>query len=163
MKRSSSTNSSNTIPTPSSSELSASIERRASGRFRVVVHFGLHPITGKRLRSTYMFDTEREAIIFRDTLLQEPSRLLARIRRQLEVDTLPPPPGYPERRFFLIRGRQVMLDSDVAQMFGTRTGLLNQAVSRNHRRFPDDFAFRLTSEEADRLRSLGIVKRPGQG
>src|SRR5262249_48910207 len=104
-----------------------------------------------------------EAIIFRDTLLQEPSRLLARIRRQLEVDTLPPPPGYPERRLFLIRGRQVMLDSDVAQMFGTRTGLLNQAVSRNHRRFPDDFAFRLTSEEADRLRSLGIVKRPGQG
>jgi hypothetical protein len=68
-----------------------------------------------------------------------------------------------ERRIYLIRGQRVMLDADVAQIFGTRTGILNQAVSRNRRRFPDDFAFRLTSTEIARLRDLGAVEPARRG
>jgi hypothetical protein len=115
------------------------------------------------LRLSRTFDTEREALIFRDTLVAEPSSLLASIRHQLQVAALPSPPGYSERRIYLIRGQQVMLDADVAELFGIRTGSLNQAVSRNRQRFPDDFAFRLTPEELARLRSLGAVKPLGHG
>jgi hypothetical protein len=64
---------------------------------------------------------------------------------------------------YLVRGQHVMLDADVAKMFGTRTGWLNQTVSRHRQRFPEDFAFRLTPDEVAGLRSLGAVKPPGQG
>jgi hypothetical protein len=56
-----------------------------------------------------------------------------------------------------------MLDADVAKLFGIRTGWLNQAVTRNRERFPEDFAFHLNSDEISGFRSLGAVKRPGQG
>jgi len=52
-----------------------------------------------------------------------------------------------ERRIFLIRGRKVMLDSDLAELYQVRTGALNQAVRRNLDRFPEDFMFQLNEEE----------------
>ena len=53
----------------------------------------------------------------------------------------------------VIRGQQVMLDSDLAMLYGVETKALNQAVKRNINRFPEDFMFQLTKEEACRSRS----------
>ena len=58
-----------------------------------------------------------------------------------------------EKAILLIRGHKVMLDSDLAELYGVATKVLNQAVARNGKRFPVDFMFRLTAEEAEALRS----------
>lgn len=52
-----------------------------------------------------------------------------------------------ESRIFLVRGQKVILDRDLAVLYGTTTRLVNQAVRRHARRFPDDFMFPLTREE----------------
>jgi len=52
-----------------------------------------------------------------------------------------------ERKIFLIRGRRVMLDRDLAELYGVETRDLNKAVKRNIDRFPEDFMFQLTNEE----------------
>jgi hypothetical protein len=54
---------------------------------------------------------------------------------------------------YVIRGQKVMLDSDLAKLYGVETKALNQAIKRNLRRFPDDFMFRLSFEEHEILRS----------
>ena len=54
-----------------------------------------------------------------------------------------------QRRILLIRGHKVMLDSDLAELYGVETRVLNQAVKRNSERFPGDFIFRLTREEIE--------------
>ncbi len=56
-----------------------------------------------------------------------------------------------ERAIYLIRGHKVMLDVDLAALYGVTTGNLNKAVARNVGRFPEDFMFRLTAEEFERL------------
>ena len=53
----------------------------------------------------------------------------------------------------VIRGQQVMLDADLAMLYGVETKALNQAVKRNINRFPDDFRFQLTKDEVVALRS----------
>jgi hypothetical protein len=58
-----------------------------------------------------------------------------------------------EPRILLIRGQRVILDADLAGLYGTTTRVLNQAVKRNLDRFPADFVLRLTAEETDFLRS----------
>ena len=57
-----------------------------------------------------------------------------------------------ERRILLIRGHRVMLDADLAEMYGVETKTLNQAVRRNLERFPEGFMFQLTREEYRSLR-----------
>ncbi len=57
-----------------------------------------------------------------------------------------------ERRIFLIRGEKVMLDSDLAEMYGVVTKTLNRAVRRNRERFPSDFMFELRVKEIALLR-----------
>jgi len=57
-----------------------------------------------------------------------------------------------ERRILLIRGQKVMLDSDLAELYGVPTKSLNLAVKRNGDRFPEDFAFQLSDQEAADLR-----------
>ena len=57
----------------------------------------------------------------------------------------------------VIRGQRVMLDSDLAGFYGVATKVLNQAVRRNQHRFPEDFAFRLTTEEFASLRSQTVT------
>lgn len=52
-----------------------------------------------------------------------------------------------ERSILMIRGQKVMLDRDLAQLYGVETRVLNQAVRRNIVRFPGDFIFQLTKEE----------------
>jgi ORF6N domain len=56
-----------------------------------------------------------------------------------------------ERRIIVMRGRKVMLDSDLASLYGVTTGNLNLAVRRNPSRFPEDFMFRLTRQEVENL------------
>jgi len=56
-----------------------------------------------------------------------------------------------EERIFLIRGQKVMLDRDLASLYGVETRIMNQAVRRNIKRFPDDFMFELTREEIMRI------------
>jgi len=51
-----------------------------------------------------------------------------------------------------IRGQRVILDADLARVYGVPTKILNKALSRNPRRFPADFAFQLTAEECKNLR-----------
>src|SRR5437588_11495664 len=57
-----------------------------------------------------------------------------------------------ERRILLIRGQKVMLDADLAELYGVPTKSLNLAVKRNAERFPEDFMFQLTGDEAAGLR-----------
>ncbi|MFA5804285.1 MAG: ORF6N domain-containing protein [Melioribacteraceae bacterium] len=56
-------------------------------------------------------------------------------------------------KIFLLRGEKVLLDSDLAELYGVEAKKLNQAVKRNIERFPNDFMFRLTTEEYKILRS----------
>jgi hypothetical protein len=60
--------------------------------------------------------------------------------------------GRVERVILVVRGQRVMLDADLAVLYGVETKELNRAVKRNAIRFPDDFMFQLTDEEADNLR-----------
>jgi hypothetical protein len=66
-----------------------------------------------------------------------------------------------ERRIYLIRGEKVMLDYDLAVLYGVDTGALNRAVKRNRDRFPEDFMFQLDAAEWERLRcQIGISNTP---
>ena len=65
-----------------------------------------------------------------------------------------------ENKIFLMRKQKVMLDRDLAELYGVTTGNLNKAVSRNLDRFPADFMFQLAKKEADSLRfQFGSLKR----
>lgn len=64
-------------------------------------------------------------------------------------------------KIYLIRGQKVMLDNDLAALYGVETRVLNQAVSRNIDRFPEDFMFRLTNEEYLNLMSQNVTSRWG--
>ena len=65
-------------------------------------------------------------------------------------------------KIYLIRGQKVMLDRDLAKLYGVNTKVLNQAVKRNLERFPDDFMFRLTLEEAECSRSQIVTLNRGK-
>ncbi len=64
-----------------------------------------------------------------------------------------------ERKIYLIRGHKVMLDRDLAELYGVETRVLNQAVRRNIDRFPDDFMFSLTRDEIMNLSQIVISSR----
>ena len=72
-------------------------------------------------------------------------------------------PAMIESRIHVIRGQRVMLDSDLAELYGVLTKRLNEQVERNRTRFPDDFAFRLTAEEFANLRSQIATSNAGRG
>jgi hypothetical protein len=67
------------------------------------------------------------------------------------------PAVHVEQRIVLLRGQKVMLDRDLAQLYGVATKALNQAVKRNRGRFPADFMFQLTFEEWDASRSQTVT------
>ncbi len=68
-----------------------------------------------------------------------------------------------ERKILLIRGQRVMLDSDLAKVYGVMTRRLNEQVKRNAERFPDDFSFVLTDEEVTSLMSQIATSKKGRG
>jgi hypothetical protein len=69
----------------------------------------------------------------------------------LPTEQLPVSVELVERRIYLIRGQKVMLDSDLAELYQALTKNLNLTVRRNGNRFPEDFVFQLTKEEAETL------------
>jgi len=66
-------------------------------------------------------------------------------------------------RIFVMRGQRVMLDSDLAELYGTQTRVLVQAVKRNLERFPQDFMFQLENHEFAALRSQIVTSNNGHG
>lgn len=62
---------------------------------------------------------------------------------------------------YVIRDRKVLLDEDLAQLYGVQTRVLNQAVTRNVERFPSDFAFRLSKDEFENLKSQIVTSSWG--
>jgi hypothetical protein len=68
-----------------------------------------------------------------------------------------------ERRILLARGQKVLLDSDLASLYGVTTKRLNEQVKRNIERFPEDFMFQLTADEHDALRSQIATLKTGRG
>lgn len=68
-----------------------------------------------------------------------------------------------EQTILVIRGHRVMLDADLAKLYGVPTKVLNQAVKRNKSRFPRDFMFQLTDQEAATLRSQIVTSRDRGG
>ncbi|MFA5822108.1 MAG: ORF6N domain-containing protein [Thermodesulfovibrionales bacterium] len=64
-----------------------------------------------------------------------------------------------EKKIYLIRGHKVMLDRDLAELYGVETRVLNQAVRRNLDRFPEDFMFALTREEIMNSSQIVISSR----
>jgi len=67
----------------------------------------------------------------------------------------------PDIRIFTIRDQKVVLDVDLARIYGVATRVLNQALRRNKRRFPADFAFRLSADEYDAMRSQIVIASSG--
>ena len=82
------------------------------------------------------------------------SLMVANCDRLVAVDNIEP-------LIKVIRGQQVMLDKDLATLYGVEAKVLNQAVKRNIERFPDDFRFQLTKEEC--LRSQIATLNAGRG
>ncbi len=67
------------------------------------------------------------------------------------------------QRIHTIRGHRVMLDADLAELYGVTTGALNQAIKRKAERFPADLMFRLSQEDSDSPRSQTVILKPGRG
>ncbi|HWZ81237.1 MAG TPA: ORF6N domain-containing protein [Terriglobales bacterium] len=63
----------------------------------------------------------------------------------------------------IIRGQRVILDTDLAELYGVEVRQLNQQVKRNARRFPDDFVFQLSAEEVANLRSQNVISSSSHG
>ena len=75
-----------------------------------------------------------------------------------------PLPVEPIERFILlVRGQKVILDSHLSDLYGVETRVLLQAVSRNQKRFPADFMFRLSEQEYGALRSQTVISKKGRG
>ena len=68
-----------------------------------------------------------------------------------------------EKAIYIIRGEEVMLDRDLAFLYGVKTKTLNRAVKRNLQRFPPDFMFQLTDDEAEALRCQTGTSNNGRG
>jgi hypothetical protein len=81
--------------------------------------------------------------------------------KQVLMELIPAPAI--QKRILVVRERQVMLDEDLADLYGVETKRLVERVKRNSERFPDDFMFQLTREEASALRSQSATSKPGRG
>jgi len=88
-----------------------------------------------------------------------------RLVRYCTMSPAPVPVECIERVILIIRGHKVMLDTDLAALYGTTTKRLNEQVRRNRERFPADFMFQMTNQELVALRSQFATsnERPGRG
>ena len=68
-----------------------------------------------------------------------------------------------ESKIYEVRGQKIMLDFDLAELYGTQTKILKQAVRRNIKRFPKDFMFEVTKDEYNVLRSQIVTLKNGRG
>jgi hypothetical protein len=72
---------------------------------------------------------------------------------------MPPNPDLPP--IHVVRGQRVLLDGDLARLYGVSTTVFNQAIRRNHSRFPSDFIFEISHEEYARLISQIVTSKRG--
>lgn len=72
------------------------------------------------------------------------------------------PPALLDSLILTVRGQKVLLDADLAAIYGVATKVLNQAIKRNAERFPEDFAFQLKTSEWESLRSQSVTSK-GRG
>ena len=84
-------------------------------------------------------------------------------KKSAVAHSLTVPPHILERRIYLIRGHKVILDRDLAELYGVPTKRLNEQVTRNINRFPGDFMFQLGYDEAEVLRSQIATSKEGRG
>lgn len=84
-------------------------------------------------------------------------------KKSLTTRNLPAPVALIERRIYLVRGKKVRVDTDLAELYGVATFRLNEAVKRNRKRFPEDFMFQLTKEETEALTSQIAMSKTGRG
>ncbi|MDB6012891.1 MAG: hypothetical protein JWL65_5141 [Gammaproteobacteria bacterium] len=77
--------------------------------------------------------------------------------------TAPEPVEHITQSILFLRGQRVILDRELAAIYGVETRTLNQAVKRNDERFPEDFMFQLTAEEVELSRSQSVILNPGRG
>jgi phage regulator Rha-like protein len=68
-----------------------------------------------------------------------------------------------ESKIYVFRGKKVSIDFDLASLYGVQTKVLNQAIQRNKRRFPEDFMFQLSRSEFDHLRSQIVTSSSERG
>ncbi len=86
------------------------------------------------------------------------------IKKELETSlVLSATPEFIGRRIFLIRGKKVMLSSDLAELYQIEPRSLVQAVKRNLSRFPEDFMFQMTLDETIALKSQIVISNIGRG
>jgi len=91
--------------------------------------------------------------LLNSTSMTKTKQSVTRITEQVIVD-----------KIYIIRGVKVMLDKNLAEMYGVETGVLNQAVKRNIIRFPEDFMFQLKHDEFKSLISQTVIsKKEGRG
>jgi len=84
-------------------------------------------------------------------------------RAPQRVSTTPVPVEQVAQSILFLRGQRVILDRELAAIYGVETRTLNQAIKRNIERFPEDFMFQLTREEAELSRSQSVILNPGRG
>ena len=80
-----------------------------------------------------------------------------------QTQSLTVPAKQIEQRIYVVRDQNVMLDSDLAELYGVATKVFNQAVKRNAARFPEDFRFQLTTGEDESLRSQNATSNAKRG
>ena len=79
------------------------------------------------------------------------------------IGTTPIPVEQVAQSILLLRGKRVIMDRELAAIYGVPTGRLNEAVKRNIERFPEDFMFQLTRVEAELSRSQSAILNSGRG
>ena len=84
-------------------------------------------------------------------------------RTPRHMSTTPVPVEQVAQSILLLRGKRVILDRELAAIYGVSTGRLNEAVKRNIERFPEDFMFQLTRAEAELSRSQSAILNSGRG
>ena len=85
-------------------------------------------------------------------------------RKTEKTDNLAPNPLMEldvEKMIRVVRGKQVLLDRDIATLYGVETRVINQAVKRNIERFPDRYCFQLEKSELDNLKSQNVISSWG--
>ncbi len=84
-------------------------------------------------------------------------------KKEASASALPIPAETIGQRIYFVREKNVMLDADLAELYKVPTRRLNEQVKRNIKRFPDDFMFQLTAEEAESLRSQFATSKIRRG
>ena len=85
---------------------------------------------------------------------------MAKSHEARQTGTAPLPAEHIAQSILFLRGQRVILDRELAAVYGVETRTLNQAVKRNGERFPEDFMFQLNQDEVEGSRSQSVILKP---